>query len=140
MFLFYTLHNCYHIDSSPDFLNFKFISIGTKRRHHKAVCYRKSDVKGIYDLGFSDKEPVSGSISDLSVTNNNDNQKVLTTIIRTLYLFTDHNPDAVVIASGSTPPRTRLYRMCITNNLVTIKQDFSVHGLTDMDCEPFRKA
>ncbi|MDQ6761693.1 MAG: hypothetical protein M3015_03575 [Bacteroidota bacterium] len=134
------LHDRYHIDSSPDFLDFEFISVGPKGSVIKVVRYREINVKGIYNLGFGDKELVSGYINDLSVTNNSDSQKVLATVARTLYLFTDHYPDAIVIASGSTAARTRLYRMGITNNLTAIEQDFFVLGLTDTDWEPFRKS
>ena len=134
------LDNRYHIDSSPDFLDFEFISVGSKGSVIKVVRYREINVKGIYNLGFGDKEPVSGYINDLNVTNNSDSQKVLATVARTLYLFTEQYPDVIVIATGSTAARTRLYRMGITNNLAAIEQDFFVLGLTDSDWEPFRKS
>lgn len=134
------LDNNYHIDSSPDFLDFEFTSIGPKGGITKVVRYREINVRSIYNLGFGDKEPVSGYINDLSITNNNDCQKVLATVARTLYLFTDHYPDAMIIASGSTAARTRLYRMGITNNLVAIEQDFHVLGLMDIEWEQFRKS
>lgn len=133
------LDNRYHLDNSPDFLDFEFISSGPKGAVTKVIRYREINVKGIYNLGFGDEEPASGYINDLSVTNNNDSQKVLSTVARTLYLFTDHYPGAIIIASGSTIARTRLYRMGITNNLTAIEQDFSVLGLTGADWEPFRK-
>ena len=133
------LDNRYHINISPDFLDFEFTSIGPKGAITKVVRYREINVKGIYNLGFGDKEPVSGYINDLSITNNNDSQKVLATVARTLYLFSDNYPDAMIIASGSTAARTRLYRMGITNNLKAIDQDFYLLGLTDTDWEQFRK-
>lgn len=134
------LDNRYHIDSSPDFLDFEFISVGPKGAVMKVLRYREINVKGIYNLGFGDKETDSGFLNDLSVTNNSDSQKVLATVARTLYLFTDRYPNAIVIASGSTYARTRLYRMGITNNLNAIEKDFSVSGLTDTDWEHFRKS
>ena len=85
------LYNSYHIDSSPDFLDFEFISIGPKGAITKVVRYREINVRGIYNLGFGDKEPESGFISDLSISNNNDSQKVLATVARTLYLFSDYS-------------------------------------------------
>jgi hypothetical protein len=48
-----------------------------------------------------------------------------------LYLFTERYPNAVVLATGSTLARTRLYRIGINNNLAEIAQDFVVLGLTD---------
>ena len=93
----------------------------------------------MHPLGFGDKDPHSNFISDLTVSNNNDSQKVLATVARTLYLFTEHYPDAVVLASGSTLARTRLYRIGIANNLLEIERDFVVLGLTESEWEPFRK-
>ena len=130
----------YTLASSPDRLTFEFDSIGPKGTVTKVVQYTEINVKGFYNLGFGDKEPESGYISDLSVTNNGDSQKVLATVARTLYLFMERHPDAIVLATGSTQARTRLYRMGITNNLAAIEQDFDVLGLTDTDWEPFRKS
>lgn len=105
----------------------------------KVVMYKEINVKGYYNLGFGDKDLQTGYISDLIVTNNNDSKKVLATVAKTLYLFTDHYPDAVIIAAGSTEARTRLYRMGITNNFIAIEQDFDVLGLTDTGWDSFRK-
>ena len=96
-------------------------------------------MKGFYNLGFGDKDPITGFLSDLTVTNNGDSQKVLATVAATLYAFTENYPEATVIATGSTQARTRLYRMGITNNLKAIEKDFVVLGLTETDWEPFRK-
>ena len=133
------IDNRYMFESSPDFLTFEFESIGPKGKITKVVRYTEINVHGYYNLGFGDKDPQSGFISDLTVTNNNDSQKVLATVARTLYLFTEHYHDAIVIATGSTLARTRLYRMGITNNLADIEEDFVVLGLTDNQWEPFRK-
>ncbi len=133
------IDNRYLFESSPDLLTFEFDSIGTKGIITKVVRYTEINVHGFYNLGFGDKDPASGYISDLTVTNNNDSPKVLATVARTLYLFTGQYPDAVVLATGSTLARTRLYRIGITNNLGDIEQDFVVLGLTDNNWEPFRK-
>ncbi len=63
----------------------------------------------------------------------------MATIARTLYLFTEYYPNAVILATGSTLARTRLYRIEIANNLKDVEQDFVVLGLTDSEWEPFRK-
>jgi len=111
------LESIYHIDCSPDFLDYEFLSVGPKGVVFKVVRYREINVRGIYNLGFGDKETGSGFICDLIVMNNNDSKKVLSTVARTFYLLTDHYPDSIVIASGSTNARTRLYQMGIANNL-----------------------
>ncbi len=94
----------------------------------------------LYNLGFGDKDPQSGYISDLAITDNQDSQKVLATVARTLFLFTERYPHAVVLATGSSIARTRLYQMGISNNLAAIQKDFDVLGLTiEQKWEPFRK-
>ncbi len=124
------LNNYYHVDTSPDLLTFEFVSVGPKGSITKVVRYKEINIKGFYNLGFGDKDPITGYISDLTVTNNNDSQKVLATVALTLYAFTANYPDATIIAAGSTEVRTRLYRMGITNNLKDIEKDFIVYGLT----------
>ncbi|MBC7641942.1 MAG: hypothetical protein H7174_06325 [Flavobacterium sp.] len=133
------IDNRYLFESSPDLLTFEFESIGPKGIITKVVRYTEINVHGYYNLGFGDKDPQSSFISDLTVTNNNDSQKVLATVARTLYLFAERYPDSVVLATGSILARTRLYRIGITNNLAEIEQDFAVLGLTDSVWEPFRK-
>lgn len=103
------------------------------------IRYTEINLKEFYNLGFGDKDPITEFVSDLSVTNNGDSQKVLATVAATLYASIDRNPHAVVIATGSTEARTRLYRMGITNNLESIEKDFFVFGLTAIFWEPFRK-
>jgi hypothetical protein len=133
------LDSRYTVDISPDFKTFEFVSTGPKGNITKVVRYTEINVKGFYNLGFGDKDPVTGFISDLTVTNNADSQKVLATVAATLYVFIDQHPGAIVIATGSTEARTRLYRMGITNNLESIEKDFFILGLINNDWRPFRK-
>jgi hypothetical protein len=133
------LNSHYKVDTSPDFKTFEFVSIGLKGNIIKVVRYNEINVKGFYNLGFGDKDPLTGFINDLTVTNNGDSQKVLATVAATLYAFIDRNPEAVVIATGSTEARTRLYRIGITNNLEVIEKDFFVFGLVNDEWKPFRK-
>ncbi|RYE35793.1 MAG: hypothetical protein EOP42_05725 [Sphingobacteriaceae bacterium] len=133
------LNDRYYVETSPDLQTFEFISFGPKGSITKVVRYTEINIKDFYNLGFGDKEPVTNYISDLSVTNNNDSQKVLATVAATLYVFMDKYPGATVIATGSTQARTRLYQMGIANNLSTIEKDFIILGLNDADWEPFSK-
>ena len=133
------LDNHYKVDTSPDFETFEFTSVGSKGNITKVVRYTEINVKGYYNLGFGDKDPITGFISDLSVTNNGDSQKVLATVAATLYAVIEYHPGAYIIATGSTEARTRLYRMGITNNLEAIEKDFFIFGLTAADWKPFRK-
>ena len=95
-------------------------------------------VNGYYNLGFGDLDLETREINDEIVTNNGDGQKVLATVVSTIYSFTGKNPEAYIYATGSSESRTRLYRMGITNNLEELKKDFYVFGLrNDEEFEPF---
>ena len=130
----------YKVETSFDLNIFEFTSEGPKGRIEKVVVYSEINLKNVYNLAFGDKDPFTGFLNDLTVTNNGDSQKVLATVAATLYAFTDEKPEVSIIATGSTVARTRLYRMGITNNLESIQQDFYIYGLTDKkNWEAFRK-
>ena len=134
------LDDRYNVKTAPDLASFEFDSVGPKGTVSKVVRYSEINLRGFYNLGFGDKDELTGFVSDVAVTNNNDSQKVLATVAATLYAFTEGYPGATVIATGSTEARTRLYRMGIANNLETIAPDFEVLGLTaENEWEPFRK-
>ena len=131
--------NRYDVKVSDDFSAFEFDIIGPKGVVKKVVRYTEINIKGFYNLGFGDKDPQTGFISDITVTNNKDSMKVLATVAATLYAFIDSHPASTIIATGCTEARTRLYRMGISNNLYEIEKDFIVFGLTENNWEPFRK-
>ncbi len=108
---------------------FEFRSIGRKGTIKKVVEYSEMSVKNYFNLAFGDYNDDRNEIDDKVITNNGDAQKVLATVVSTLYAFTSKYPDAKVFATGSTDARTRLYRMGISNNLEEIKSDFYVYGM-----------
>lgn len=65
--------------------------------------------------------------------------KVLSTVATTLFIFIRKYPEAIVLATGSTDVRTRLYRIGISNNLKYIQKEFVVMGLKDGEWEIFQK-
>lgn len=121
----------YLYKTEDHFTIFEFFSEGPKGRIAKMVEYTETATKGVYNLAFGDYDETTKTINDLSVTNNGDSLKVLATVASTVYAFFEKHPNAYVIATGSTNVRTRLYRMGITNNLVEIKEDFVVYGLSE---------
>lgn len=129
----------YQLESDRKLLLFEFISVGPKGRIKKIVQYSETNIKGLYNLGFGDKDEKTGEINDLVITNNGDSQQVLATVASTVYAFTDKRPDALIYARGSNNARTRLYRIGINNNLLEIKKDFEVFGLKDDKWHEFRK-
>lgn len=119
----------YSYESEDLFMHFEFMSEGIKGRIHKMVEYSPTDEENIYNLGFGDYDSETKTIDDVNVTNNGDSKKVLATVAATIYDFTKKYPNALIVATGSTAARTRLYRMGISNNLDEIKRDFNVFGL-----------
>jgi len=135
----FMLADHYQVETAADFLSFEFVSVGPRGRVIKAVRYTSIGFNQFYNLGFGDKDPVSGYLSDTTVINNGDSQKVLATVASTLYTFTKRYPQATVVAAGSTEARTRLYRIGIASNLAAIEADFVVLGLLADEWEPFRR-
>jgi hypothetical protein len=118
----------YQYKTEEHFEYFEFYSEGPKGIIKKVVEYQQTSKADIYNLAFGDFDEVAKGIDDLSITNNGDSLKVLSTVASTIYAFTNKHPMAKIIATGSTSARTRLYRMGITNNLEEISQDFAIFG------------
>ncbi|MCX6189240.1 MAG: hypothetical protein NTW54_06520 [Bacteroidetes bacterium] len=129
----------YQLESDRKLHLFEFTSKGSKGQIKKIVHYVETNLKNYYNLGFGDKDELTGEIDDKVITNNGDSQKVLATVASTVYAFTEKYPDAMIYAKGSNNIRTRLYRIGITNNLLEIKKDFHVFGLRDNQWHAFRK-
>lgn len=118
----------YHLKADETLSLFEFISVGTKGSIRKIINFQPTGIPGLYNLAFGDKHPVTGEIDDLAVTNNGDTDKVLATVVTALYAFLDKNPKSLVYATGSTPARTRLYRIGIARFYEEIQQDFILFG------------
>lgn len=65
--------------------------------------------------------------------------KVLATVVATVYAFTDKHSDVWVYATGSTRSRTRLYRMGLTKYLTEILEEFDLFGQKKGEWEVFKK-
>lgn len=120
----------YTYKTNPTFLDYEFESIGPKGKVKKIVRFTEIR-KAVYNLAFGDLDELTGEISDMIVTNNNDSKKILSTVAAIVYDFTKQYPESWVVAKGSTHARTRLYRMGIANHFNEIAELFEVYGLTD---------
>ena len=123
----------YSYRTNNNFLDYEFGSIGPKGHIKKVVRYTEIR-KNIFNPGFGDLDEETGKIS---VTNNNDSRKVLATVASTVQDFTLQYQDAWIIAKGSIPSRTRLYRMGISNHWQEINNEFEVFGLKEDEWQPF---
>ena len=118
----------YHLKAETKFTRFEFISEGNKGAIRKLIEFQATSDEDVYNLAFGDKDPLTGDLNDLAVTNNGDTEKVLATIVAALYVFFDNYPATYVYAAGSTKARTRLYRMGITKFYEEMQKDFYVYG------------
>ncbi|MFC6223972.1 DUF6934 family protein [Hymenobacter artigasi] len=118
---------------------FEFISEGPKGRIPKLVQFGETNLKDFYNLAFGDKNLLTGELDDLAVSNNGDSDKVLATVVDTVYAFCYRYPEAWVFAAGSTPARTRLYRMGLNRFYDEAVDTFIVYGLLNDEWEEFRR-
>ncbi len=118
----------YQLKAEQDLIVFRFISQGMQGDIQKRIEFNKTNLKDFYNLAFGDEDILTGAVNDKVVTNNNDTEKVLTTVASAVYAFTDRNPEAWVYATGSTPARTRLYRMSINKYFLELDIDFYIVG------------
>jgi hypothetical protein len=126
----------YPLSSSDKMMTFEFISEGNKGVIYKIVKYQPTNLKGLFNLDFGDKDMETGEIDDNIISNNGDIEKVLTTVVATIYAFTDKYPNSWIYAPGITNVRIRLYRMGISRFLTETK-DFEVLGEQEDDWEEF---
>ncbi|CAG5070211.1 hypothetical protein DYBT9623_02951 [Dyadobacter sp. CECT 9623] len=123
----------YSYSSEKFFTVYRFDSEGQKGAIRKLILFTETSVDNVYNLAFGDYDIQTGEIDDFAVTNDGDTAKVLATVAATVYEFIEKYPGAWVVATGSTPARTRLYRMSISKYLEEICEDFSIFGYNDRE-------
>ena len=123
-------------------LEFKFTSKGRKGEIQNVVQFMATNDPSIYNLAFGDLLH-DGRVDDHIRNDNNDRNKILATVAATVYEFTARYPDKHVFFTGSTPERTRLYRMAVAINLEELGEAFEVYGINAEGgaflAEPFLK-
>ena len=129
----------YPLSSSDKLTTFEFISEGPQGLIYKLVRFQPTNLRDVYNLAFGDKDSTTGEIDDTVISNNGDSEKVLATVVATVYAFTDRYPDAWIYATGSTKSRTRLYRMGIAKFLSEVENDFEILGERNAEWEGFRR-
>lgn len=127
----------YELKAEKSLMVFEFVSEGPKGEIPKLIKYSETNLKDLYNLAFGDKNLETGEIDDKTVSNNGDSEKVLATVVSTVYAFCDKYPECWIFATGSTKSRTRLYRMGINKYLDEIGKDFEVYGLKENEWANF---
>jgi hypothetical protein len=131
--------NKYDLKVSPNYISFRFVSEGKKGKIFKEIVFTPIENPNIWNLGFGDVDPISGTISDSITSDNGDSNKILATVAYATLLFSDNYPDALIYAEGSTPSRTRFYRIGIHKYLEEISETFTIWGLLNDEWQLFQK-
>lgn len=129
----------YNLSSDSQLTTFEFISEGPRGEIIKLVQYSPTNLKNVFNLAFGDKNRETGEIDDQIISNNGDSEKILATVVSTVYAFTDQHSEVTIYATGSTESRTRLYRIGIARFIGEISQDFHVFGELEKGWEKFKK-
>jgi len=129
----------YELKSDEQLTTFEFLSEGPKGKIEKIIQFSLVNQDNLYNLAFGDRNPITGDIDDRAVTDNDDSEKVLATVVAAVYAFCDRFPDIWIYATGSTAARTRLYRMGINKYYELVETDFEIFGQTRSEWERYVK-
>lgn len=91
-----------------------------------------------YNLVLGDKNENEDQIDSFVNTNNNDRDKVLSTVANIVAAFLQRHPHAAIFFAGNTSARNRLYRMGIGKVLPEIGKSYVVKGFRNGNWELFR--
>ena len=109
-------------------IRYSFESVSEEKIIEKAVVFVETNYPNIYNLALVDILG-DGTESDITVSNNNDLETVMATVIKIIDDFLNKFPDKSVIFQGSDLRRTRLYRIIISREYESISQYFKILGL-----------
>jgi hypothetical protein len=104
----------------------------------KRITFAKTEVNGVYNLAFGNIKE-NGLLDDEAISGDRD--KVLATVVRAVDRYTTRYPRRWIYFCGSTPARTRLYRMVIGLNLKELAERFEIFAeiLDYEEYVPFQK-
>jgi hypothetical protein len=130
----------YGLTLDDDCQVFTFTSEGPRGKIPKAVAFKPlSQGPNYFNLSFGDWDRKQSKLDDTVVSNNQDTQKILSTVAKAVENFLMLNPDAVIFAMGGTAARNRLYQMSISKFEREIKERFVIRGSVKRRWRPFKK-
>ncbi|RDI14574.1 DUF6934 family protein [Flavobacterium sp. AG291] len=121
----------YELSSNGDFTVFEFTSDGKSGSIYKIVKYSKTLNENVYNLGLGDiifNDDTTVEVDDINLSNNSDWNKVINTVVYSVYIFSSVYPKAYVLFGSNNTVKMRLYRMFLSRNLIEITKNFVVYG------------
>ena len=76
----------YPLSAEDNLKIFEFISEGPNGLIKKMVQFTPTNLHGFYILALGDKDSKTGELDDLSISNNNDTERILATVAAVLIL------------------------------------------------------
>jgi len=115
---------------------YEFLSVSPLKEVQKVVLMTQTQYSSIYNLALWDTLE-NGTLSDMSVTDNDDLKTVLATVIKIINSFLNENPNSFDIFKGSDARRHRLCRIIISRELVEIEKSFKVLAIKNNEIISF---
>ena len=123
----------YPLKNLSDSIVFQFESIGRNGTFLKEVKFNAiKNLPDFYQLVLADIDK-DNNRSVLSESRNQDMNKIMATVIECMLIFLEKKPTSNIVFSGSTPIRTRLYKIIITKVYDSIKDRFEIQGFSDIN-------
>ena len=107
---------------------FEFTSSGPKGDIKKIVQFEETASKYIWFLSFGNINE-DGTLDDTTINDNKDRDKILYTVAKIVFDFTEKYPDRYIFFTGSSLGRIRLYRMVITLKFEELTKMFMIWGI-----------
>ncbi len=130
----------YALETSADSDVYQFTSVGVKGAISKVIQYSPTANSRIYNLGFGDRletpaedGSVVFALDDATDSKNGDAEKVIATVVASIYDYTRRHPGRQIFFSGSDERRTRGYRLAITRHYEELQADFHIFGIIEKD-------
>ena len=128
----------YDLKYNADFSIIDFVSIGKNGIIPKRIYFTATDMENVYNLAFGDIDE-HGEIDDYRISDNGDRNKILATVYSVIDDYTIKFPERLIIFSGSTKERTRLYRMAVGINLEELSRKFDIYAYLNNELVLFCK-
>lgn len=128
------------VQNTPDFRVFTFISKGRHGDLLKVAHFDEID-SSTFNLALGTILD-DGSIDYDTTTNNGDRNKILVTVARIVYLFTEKHTGKDVFIRGSDYRRNLLYQRAISYAYGELSETFNIYGgisVESEEYEPFDK-
>lgn len=128
------LSNTYKLKSSKNRTKFAFLSSGSKGSFIKVVMFDRLS-NGKWNLAFGDL--TNDGVDDKIVTNNNDISKVLGTVAKAVYSFSEQYPKRPIVIHPVDDRRKKLYNTVFKRRIIEISLTFYVFGKTKNRWQPY---